>query len=325
MSAAVSLKRASYSTAKLDPLEGYVALAIKHGIAVPDPTAAPAPAAKPTAQPAARPASARPGGRKSVAERLAEKHGLAPAAAPPVALEAAESFETTKQQRYSTMPTPVEPGESNPVTGRALSSLTIEEARSLLESLTASLFQEYYDFSKCEMKGSDLVQDDDATILYDLRMAGITIDAHRHRLVKHLRALRESGVMPDLLKPRYAAAAAAPAAAPAAPAPAPAPAPPPPAPAPAPAAAAPAPAPAAAAPAAAAGLRRLGLRRRAPAAASRSPNDSLRSTGRDRRPGDAGRLEAEESFHIPQQQRYSVIPPRSGGAAARSGRRRVPR
>ena len=163
-----------------------------------------------------------PGGRKSVAERLAEKHGLAPAAAPPVALEAAESFETTKQQRYSTMPTPVEPGESNPVTGRALSSLTTEEARCLLESLTASLFQEYYDFSKCEMKGSDLVQDDDATILYDLRMAGITIDAHRHRLVKHLRALRDSGVMPDLLKPRYAAAAAAPAAAPAAPAPAPA-------------------------------------------------------------------------------------------------------
>ena len=279
MSAAVSLKRASYSTAKLDPLEGYVALAIKHGIAVADPTAAPAPAAKPTAQPAARPASARPGGRKSVAERLAEKHGLAtPAAAAPVALEAAESFETTKQQRYSTMPTPVEPGESNPVTGRALSSLTTEEARCLLESLTASLFQEFYDFSKSEMKGSDLATDDDATILYDLRMTGITIDAHRHRLVKHLRALRDSGVMPDLLKPRYAAAAATPAAAPAA-APRPGAGPgarpgarsgarrrapvrrPPPRPPPL-------------------GLRRLGLRRRAPAAAaSRSPSDSLRSTG----------------------------------------------
>ena len=71
MSAAVSLKRASYSTAKLDPLEGYVALAIKHGIAVADPTAAPAATRRQAHRPARRSAGVGAPRRPQVGRRTA--------------------------------------------------------------------------------------------------------------------------------------------------------------------------------------------------------------------------------------------------------------
>ena len=69
---------------------------------------------------------------------------------------------------------------------RSLGTLTREEAVGLLETLTSTLFSEYYDFSQARLSGKALLSATDA----DLKAAGIDVPLHRRRLLLELSTYR---------------------------------------------------------------------------------------------------------------------------------------
>ena len=78
---------------------------------------------------------------------------------------------------------------------RSLGTLTREEAVGLLETLTSTLFSEYYDFSQARLSGKALLSATDA----DLKAAGIDVPLHRRRLLLELSTYRSNGVPTAML------------------------------------------------------------------------------------------------------------------------------
>ena len=78
---------------------------------------------------------------------------------------------------------------------RSLGTLTREEAVGLLETLTSTLFSEYYDFSQARLSGKALLSATDA----DLKAAGIDVPLHRRRLLLELSTYRSNGVPAAML------------------------------------------------------------------------------------------------------------------------------